>query len=165
LDKLSLAQNQNQSRVARGQSQRFMPAVTLYYQDEYATLELDDSVPCVKLKLDGMPRFSEHYQFVQSKRLELMKEGLKKHKLLHMLTDSRTAGPVLEEDVKYFRENVMPEMEKAGVRYLAIVMPTNVFTRMTIQDMTTNINPVTVRYFESIREAREWLRSKSPELL
>jgi hypothetical protein len=142
-----------------------MPAVTLYYQDEYATLELDESVPCVKLKLEGMPRFSEHYHFVQTKRLELMKEGMKRHKLLHMLTDSRAAGPVLEEDVNYFRERVMPEMEKAGVRYLAIVMPSSVFTRMTIQDMTSNANLITVRLFESIREAREWLRSKSPELL
>jgi len=142
-----------------------MPAVTLYYQDEYATIELDESVPCVKVKLDGMPRFSEHYQLVQAKRLECMREGLKRHKLLHMLTDSRTAGPVLDEDVTYFRSVVLPEMEKAGVRYLAIVMPSNVFTRMTIQDMTSNTNFITVRYFDSIREAREWLRSKSPELL
>lgn len=142
-----------------------MPAVTLFYQDEYATLELDESVPCVKLKLDGMPRFSEHYQLVQNKRLELMKEGMKRHKLLHMLTDSRTAGPVLEEDVQYFKERVLPEMEKAGVRYLAIVMPNNVFTRMTIQDMTSGPSIATIRYFDSIREAREWLRSKSPELL
>ncbi len=142
-----------------------MPAVTLYYQDEYATLELDESVPCVKLRLEGLPRFSEHYQLIQAKRLELMKEGLKRHKMLHMLTDSRLAGPVIEEDVRYFRENVLPEMERAGVRYLAIVMPSNVFTRMTIQDMTSNTNLVTVRSFDSIREAREWLRSKSPELL
>lgn len=142
-----------------------MPAVTLYYQDEYATIELDDSVPCVKLKLTGMPRSSEHYQLVQTKRLEVMKEGMKRHKMLHMLTDSRTAGPVLEEDVQYFREKTLAEMEKAGVKYLAIVMPTNVFTRMTIQDMTGNTNTITVRYFDSTREAREWLRSKSPELL
>jgi hypothetical protein len=162
---VSIIQNRNQPGLSRGQSQRFMPAVTLYYQDEYATLELDESVPCVKLKLDGMPRFSEHYQLVQTKRLELMREGMKRHKLLHMLTDSRTAGPVLEEDVQYFKDKILAEMEKAGVRYLAIVMPTNVFTRMTIQDMTSNLNLITVRYFESIREAREWLRSKSPELL
>jgi hypothetical protein len=142
-----------------------MPPVTLYYQDEYATIELDESVPCVKVKMDGMPKSSEHYQFIQTKRLELMHDAAKRHKLLHMLTDSRTAGPVLEEDVKYFREKVLFEMEKAGVRFLAVVMPSNVFTRMTIQDMTSNTNLITVRYFESVREAREWLRSKSPELL
>lgn len=142
-----------------------MPSVQLYYQDEYATLELDDSVPCVKLRLSGIPRFSEHYQQVQSKRLELMREGLKRHEMLHMLTDSRAAGPVIDEDVVYFRTHVLAEMEKAGVRYLAIVMPSNVFTRFTIQDMTQNTGLITVRYFDSVREAREWLRSKSPALL
>lgn len=45
---------------------------TLYYKDDYATIELDDSIPCVKLKLDGLPRYSEHYQLVQKKRLELI---------------------------------------------------------------------------------------------
>lgn len=145
--------------------QRFTPSVTLYYQDEYATLELDESVPCVRLKLDGVPRFSEHYHLVQTKRLELMKQGLRRHKMLHMLTDSRTAGPVLEEDVKYFRETVMPQMEEAGVRFLAIVMPSSLFTRMTIQEMTQDSQVINIRYFESIREAREWLKSKSPELL
>lgn len=142
-----------------------MPAVTLFYQDEYATLELDESVPCVKMKLEGIPRFSEHYQQVQAKRLELMREGLKRHKLLHMLTDSRLAGPVIEDDVKYFKEHVMTAMENAGVRFLAIVMPSNFFTRITIEDMTKESGLIAVRYFETIREAREWLRSKSPELL
>ncbi len=162
---MSLTQNGNQPKLARGQADRFTPGVTLYYQDQYATLELDDSVPCVKLRLEGVPRFSEHYQLVQSKRLELMREGLKRHRLLHMLTDSRAAGPVLDDDVRYFRDVVRPEMEKAGVRFLAIVMPTNVFTRMTIKDMMGDSSVISVRYFDSIREAREWLRSKSPELL
>ena len=142
-----------------------MPAVTLYYQDEYATIEIDESVPCVKMKLENMPRSSDHYRLIQTKRLEAMREGLKRHKLLHMLTDSRTAGPVLDDDVKYFREQVMPEMERAGVRYLAIVMPSSIFTRITIQDMTSNSPLMNVRYLDTVREAREWLRSKSPELL
>lgn len=82
-----------------------------------------------------------------------------------MLTDSRTAGPVLGEDVEYFKERVMPEMEQAGIRFLAIVMPSSLFTRMTIQEMTQDSGKISVRYFNLMREAREWLRSKSPALL
>ena len=144
---------------------RFTPEVKLFYQDEYATIELDESVPCVKLKLDGMPKSSEHYKLVQEKRMELMHRESKRHKLLHMLTDSRKAGPVLDEDVEYFRKSVLPEMEQAGVRYLAIVNPTSLFTRLTVQEMTESASLLTVRGFDSVREAREWLKSKSPELL
>lgn len=129
-----------------------------YYKDEYATIELDDSIPCIKLTLEGLPRYSEHYHYVQAKRLELMRCEIKNYPKLHMLTDSRTAGPVLDEDVAYFKNSVMPEMEKAGVRYLAIVMPSNKFTQLTIKEMTQDAEVMKVQYFGSIRDARHWLR-------
>ena len=129
-----------------------------FYKDEYATLELDDSIPCVKLILDGIPRHSEHYQFVQQKRLELIRQEVGNYPKLHMLTDSRTAGPVLDEDVSYFRSHVMPEMEKCGIRYLAVVMPSSKFTRLSIKEMEEGAETMKVRNFESIREARSWLR-------
>ena len=129
-----------------------------FFKDEYATIELDESIPCVKLTLNGIPRYSEHYQFVQTKRLELMREQIRNYPKLHMLTDSRTAGPVLDEDVEHFKSNVMPEMEKAGVRYLAIVMPKSKFTQLTIKEMTEHTQVIKVQCFDSMREARHWLR-------
>jgi hypothetical protein len=132
--------------------------VKAFYKDEYATIEMDDTIPCVKLTLNGIPRYSEHYQFVQIKRLELIRQEIGNYPKLHMLTDSRTAGPVLDEDVWYFKTHVMPEMEKIGIRYLAIVMPSSKFTQLTIKEMTEATRVMTVRYFESIREARHWLR-------
>ncbi|MEO5976106.1 MAG: hypothetical protein ABIS36_21945 [Chryseolinea sp.] len=132
--------------------------VKAFYEDEYAVIALDETIPCVKLTLNGVPKSSEHYQDVQIKRLELMKKQVANYPRLHMLTDSRTAGPVLDEDVLYFKSNVMPEMERAGVRYLAIVLPTNKFTQLTIKEMTENAEIMKVRYFDSVREARSWLR-------
>ena len=132
--------------------------VKAFFEDEYAVIELDETIPCVKLTLQGVPKSSEHYQEVQGKRLELMKMEVGNYPRLHMLTDSRTAGPVLDEDVLYFKSKVMPEMEKAGVRCLAIVLPTNKFTQLTIKEMTENAELMKVRYFDSIREARSWLR-------
>src|SRR5688572_30462796 len=129
-----------------------------FYKDDYATIELDDSIPCIRLTLDGVPRYSEHYHLIQAKRMELMRQEVKNYPKLHMLTDSRTAGPVLDEDVDYFKSHVLPQMEKAGIRYLAIVMPSSKFTKLTIKEMTEESKLVTVNYFDSIREARHWLR-------
>lgn len=129
-----------------------------FYKDDYATIEFDDSIPCICLTLKGIPRYSEHYHQVQARRLELMHLEVKNYPKLHLLTDSRTAGPVLDDDVEYFKTFVMPEMEKAGIRYLAIVMPINKFTQLTIRDMTRETKYMTVKYFESMREARHWLR-------
>ncbi|WP_333819746.1 hypothetical protein [Ohtaekwangia sp.] len=132
--------------------------VKAFYQDEYATIELDDSIPCIRLTLNGVPRYSEHYNFIQKKRLELMQQEIRNYPKLHMLTDSRTAGPVLDEDVLHFKTEIMPAMEQAGIRFLAIVMPSSKFTQLTIRDMTAQPRVMTIQYFESMREARHWLR-------
>jgi hypothetical protein len=129
-----------------------------FYKDEYATLELDDSIPCIKLTLNGIPRYSEHYQFVQQKRLELIRQEIGNYPKLHMLTDSRAAGPVLDEDIHYFKNQVLPQMEKIGIRYLAVVMPSNKFTLLSIIEMEEGAATMKVRNFDSIREARSWLR-------
>lgn len=129
-----------------------------FYKDEYATLELDDSIPCIKLTLEGIPRYSEHYQFVQERRLELIRQEVGNYPKLHMLTDSRTAGPVLDEDIQYFKNRVMPEMEKLGIRYLAVVMPSSKFTQLSIKEMEEGAEIMKVRNFASMREARSWLR-------
>ena len=132
--------------------------VKAFFEDDYAVIEFDDTIPCVKLTLKGVPRSSEHYQQVQKKRLELMAQEIGNYPKLHMLTDSSTAGPVLDEDINYFRDVVMPAMEKAGVRYLAIVVPTNKFTQLTIREMTQEVDVMKVRYFDALRDAKQWLR-------
>jgi hypothetical protein len=129
-----------------------------FYKDDYATIELDDSIPCIRLTLHGVPRHSEHYHHVQTKRLELMTLEVRNYPKLHMLTDSRTAGPVLDEDVEYFKTHVLPAMERGGIKCLAIVMPVSKFTQLTIKEMTDTARVMNIRYFESMREARLWLR-------
>lgn len=135
--------------------------VKLFYKDEYTTIELDDEVPCIKMTLYGVPKFSEHYQLVQIKRLELLHREVANFEILHMLTDSRSAGPVLHEDVEFFKLNILPEMERVGVRYLAVVMPTGKLTRMMMHDMVVDANTIEVKTFEDMREAKIWLRSKT----
>jgi len=49
-------------------------------------------------------------------------------------------------------------MEKAGVRYLAIVMPSSKFTQLTIREMIDEATIMKVQFFDSIRDARHWLR-------
>ena len=129
-----------------------------FYKDEYATIELDEATPCIHLTLNGIPRYSEHYQYVQQKRLELIHREINNYPQLHMLTDSSLAGPVLDEDVDYFKRNILPAMENAGIRFLAIVVPQNKFTQLTIKEMTEQAKLMTIRYFEGLQEAKLWLK-------
>src|SRR5688572_12345417 len=120
-----------------------------FYEDPYASVSVIEAVPCVKVKLSGFPRGSEHYQFVQSKLLETVRDQIKKYCRLHLLTDTTEAGLVLDEDMTYYKMNIIPAMVEAGIRYHAIVLPKNFFAQW-IRDQTFLSNrKLKVEYFDS----------------
>jgi hypothetical protein len=131
-----------------------------FYEDRYASFSVVESVPCVKVKLPGFPQGSDHYQFVQSKLLETIRNQIGNYCPLHLLTDSTEAGLVLEEDIAYFKTSIIPAIEAAGIRYHAIVLPQN-FYALCIRNQTALPNgKVKVEYFESVLSAFKWLKKR-----
>lgn len=130
------------------------------YQDAYASLSVVESVPCVKVKLSGTPKTSDHYKLVQSKLLEIIRNQINNFCRLHLLTDSSEAGLVLEEDITYYKMNIIPRMEEAGIRYHAIVLPQNFFSRWIKNQTAIPHRKLKVEYFTSVSEAARWLKKR-----
>jgi hypothetical protein len=131
-----------------------------FYEDRYASVSVVESVPCVKIKLSGFPTGSDHYQFVQSKLLETIRDQISRYCRLHLLTDSTEAGLVLDEDITYYRMNIIPAMEEAGIRYHAIVLPQNFFARWIRNQTAFSSRKLKVEYFDNILSAFKWLRRR-----
>lgn len=134
------------------------PATRKFYEDQYATLSFEDAIPCVKLKLSGVPQSSDHYQFVQHKLLESVKTGMKNFVRLHLLTDSSEAGMVLDEDILYYQTTVIPELEKAGIRFHAIILPDSQLLRYITRQTMLSTKKLKVVTFETLRGAHAWLK-------
>jgi hypothetical protein len=130
------------------------------YKDEYAMVSFVESIPCIKLKLDGVPHSSEHYQFVHTKLLEFISGESKNYFQLHLLTDSSKAGLVLDEDMSYYKMNVAPALEKAGIRYHAIVLPKSLIVRLMINQIGLSTKKLKVAYFNSLIGASKWLKNR-----
>jgi hypothetical protein len=131
-----------------------------FYEDEYASVSVVESVPCVKIKLSGFPTGSDHYRFVQSKLLETIWNQINNFCRLHLLTDSTEAGLVLEEDIMYYKMNIIPRLEEAGIRYHAIVLPPNFVARWIRNQMEFSNRKLTVKFFDTLRDARRWLKKR-----
>ena len=131
-----------------------------FYEDQYAMVSFVESIPCIKVKISGVPHSSEHYQFVHSKLLEFINAERDNYCRLHLLTDSTKAGIVLDEDMTYYRMNVIPAIEKAGIRYHAIVLPESSFARLFINENTLSTKKLQVEYFNTISGACKWLRHR-----
>ena len=131
-----------------------------FYEDQYASVSVVESVPCVKIKLSGFPTGSDHYRFVQSKLLETIWNQINNFCRLHLLTDSTEAGLVLEEDIMYYKMNIIPRLEEAGIRYHAIVLPPNFVARWIRNQMALSNRKLKVKFFDKLQDARRWLKKK-----
>ena len=133
---------------------------TTLYEDQYASLTVVESVPCIKIKLSGVPQGSDHYQFVQSKLVETIWNQINNFCRLHLLTDSTEAGLVLEEDIMYYKMNIIPRLEEAGIRYHAIVLPPNFVARWIRNQMALSNHKLKVEFFDKLLDARRWLKKR-----
>jgi len=130
------------------------------YEDQYATVSYNDAIPCIKVKLNGVPQSSEHYQFVHYKVLECITSGTANYIRLHLLTDCSKAGPVLDEDMDFYNQQIIPAIEKAGIRYHAIVLPESFFARMIINQIIQSTKKLKVEYFNTVSGASRWLKNR-----
>lgn len=144
---------------ANGLKER-IPGRKNLYEDQYAMVSFVESVPCIKVKISGVPHSSEHYQFVHAKLVEVIKAEVENYCRLHLLTDSSKAGMVLDEDFDYYRMNVIPALEKAGIRYHAIVMPEGLIARLTLSQNGLSTKKLKVEYFNTISGACKWLKHR-----
>lgn len=131
-----------------------------FYEDQYAMVTFVESIPCIKVKLSGVPHSSDHYQYVQCKLLEFIHEEMENYCRLHLLTDSSKAGLVLDEDISYYKMSVIPAMEKAGIRYHAIVLPESMFVRMIVNQISLSTKKLRVEYFNTVSGASKWLKNR-----
>jgi hypothetical protein len=136
------------------------PAQKKFYEDQYASVTFVESIPCIKVKVSGVPHSSEHFQYVHTKLLECIHTEIENYCRLHLLTDNTKAGLVLEEDIDFYKMNVLPAMEKAGIRYHAIVLPESLFVRLIVNQTNLSTKKIKVEYFNTISGACKWLRNR-----
>jgi hypothetical protein len=131
-----------------------------FYQDEYAVISFVESVPCIKIKITGVPHSSEHFQLVQRKIVEAVALEKDNYCRLHMLTDQSHAGIVLNEDMDFYKTEILPLIERAGIRYHAIVLPESNLVRNFINAISLSTKKLQVEYFNTTSGASKWLRHR-----
>lgn len=129
-----------------------------YYSDTYATIEWEADAKLVKTTLIGIPRHSHHFRLIQRKRIEFISLLKDRTPSLSILTDSRKAGPLIPDDINFFRTKVVPRLASLGVRKVAVLEPESIFSKMVIRDMMEVNGTLEVALFCSEAEAKAWLQ-------
>lgn len=148
----------SQSTIAAEEPAMHTPSTRKkFYEDKYAVVSFDESIPCISVILSGVPHCSEHYKLVHLKVLQCIQGKIGKHPRLHLLTDSTKAGIVLEEDLAYYKMHILPAMGDAGIRYHAIVLPKGAFGRFFMHQVSLSTEKLEVKCFNTAPSAYEWL--------
>jgi hypothetical protein len=128
-----------------------------YYSDSYATIEWSQELRCVKTTLTGIPRHSHHFRQIQRKRIEFISLLKDRFTDFHILTDSRKAGPLIPEDVNFFKTKIIPRLASLGVTRVAVVEPESIFSKMVVRDMIDGATKVRLALFSTEEMAKDWL--------
>ncbi|MFZ5972373.1 MAG: hypothetical protein ACOYXA_12345 [Bacteroidota bacterium] len=136
-----------------------------YYSDNYATIEWDAAAQCIKTTLAGIPRHSHHFRLIQRKRLEFISLLRDRFQDLYILTDSRKAGPLIPEDISFFRNKVVPRLAQLGVRKMAVIEPEGFFSRLVVREMMEGAEKVKLALFHSEEEAKNWLLHRAEPVM
>lgn len=129
-----------------------------FHEDEYAVISFVETVPCIKVKLSGVPHSSDHFQFVQGKILQAITIEKNNYCRLHLLTDSSQSGIVLNEDLDFYTNHILPQIERAGIRHHAIVLPESKLVRNFMHDIPLSTKKLHVEFFNTVSGASKWLK-------
>ncbi len=131
---------------------------TTYHQSGSHFVRLDAEVPTVIIE-NNQYTSGEDFREALSKTLDCFKENAAKYSKLGWLADTGNAEVFPEEDIKWVNEVLNPQMYAAGVRYIAFVLPKDVFAGMGVEEYSENTDPdaITIRNFDSKEDAKTWL--------
>jgi hypothetical protein len=123
------------------------------FSTSFIEIAIDAQKKCLVQAWNGYCS-SEEFRLGQYKSLELFKEN----GCHHFISDTTNACPLPEEEVQWVSINITPKLIEAGLEILNLVVPSNVYTRLTLEVLEKtdrDINNIPMRFFGSLENALE----------
>jgi hypothetical protein len=125
--------------------------------DKNLDLEYDEELRCIIQTWKGYFN-SDYFKQGVERTNKLFEEKRPVHKFL---VDARNASVVKKEDTDWAAKTAIPKSIKNGLQFYGFVLPTNVFTQISLGNFQKELNQpeLTVMLFDDIDKAKDWMRS------
>lgn len=130
------------------------------YATENAFYDYDAEVPCIINTCRGFI-MSQELRNLMVRGLELIREKIEENGKIGWLVDVRYSESFDPRDTEWIVNYWNPKAYEAGVRFVAVIMPENVFAMINIEDYTEQSvvsGTLTIQHFDSMESARSWLK-------
>jgi hypothetical protein len=95
-----------------------------------------------------------------SEAMEISLRAVEENAATRYLADLRNAKLVVVDDERWLKENLLPRMTLAGIRFMAMVTPVNPLTQAIVSEVTksTRSELAPTEQFDNLQAAEAWLR-------
>jgi hypothetical protein len=129
----------------------------VHLDEPYLTIHWDQDIRAVWMEWKSPAvATSEQFRRVQNAGIELLRQK-GTHK---WIADIRNLGPITPADAKFSSDDWFPRALAAGMRWMALVVPKKIVTKMTMKLTMNKVQDtrLVTAYFDELEEARAWLR-------
>jgi hypothetical protein len=127
----------------------------------YVTISYDPNLKLLKTVWKGFAN-SDEYRAV----LDFSLEFFKNNEVFYSFSDNRQMKAIRPTDQEYTNENFLPTFFKIStIKKSAVIISEDVFNRMATDSMLVKANDFIkfdMRYFDTEKEAMNWLKADSP---
>ena len=129
------------------------------FENDDVVISLDASVPCLEW-IAKHPVTSETFRESELESLRFYRQYKAKYPALEGFVDARKMRSLLEEDVQWVANDILPKFETAGLTKEVFVMPEQALGRFVVKDYSekSKSGKVTIRMFATVEEAKAWLK-------
>lgn len=121
----------------------------------YAVITFNEEIRCLSDTWSGAFGTQENFKKVLTKLAEMIGEV----KVSKILTDvSQMTGSFDSSREWIVKENI-PICIRMGLRHHAMVIPKNIFSKLSVKDYALQVEGLEIRQFGDMEEAKKWLLS------
>jgi hypothetical protein len=148
-----------------GKLKKYIPMILKQYKNSaggvYATVGYDEKNKCVYDTWEGMFGSQENFKTV----LLYITQVIEERKAVCWLADLSKMSGSFDGSKEWIISTIMPKVVRAGLMYEAIVLPKNVFSKLSTKDTVTKINNFEIRQFDDVEKAKAWLNSMAHSMV
>lgn len=127
------------------------------FESRNLDIERDDHLKCLIQHWKGYAT-SKDFREAIYKTIEHFKDK----NLDKILSNTKEFNVVKKEDTDWANHYSMPLLIEHGLRYVAFVVPSNVFSQISVENFKkSSKEKVEIRYFEDVDKAKEWMAGLS----
>lgn len=125
-----------------------------YFEKDYITIGYNKDAHAVVSQWTTPPTSDEF-----RKALDAILAALEHFKTGKQVSDTTHLGAMHPEDQKWVATDWFEKALKAGYSHLAIIVPSDVFTQMSVEDTFSNVtSPIPYTYFDTMETAIAWIK-------